>query len=48
MSGEDVLVEYDYVQADLSKVFVGAEEDPDQEDLAVLDVDQDSDTGATV
>jgi hypothetical protein len=42
--GKDVEVEYDYVAADLSKVFPGAV-DEDEDDLSVLEQDQDTDAG---
>jgi hypothetical protein len=40
-SGDDVEVEYDYVQADLSKVFPASAEGEDDEDLSILDADLD-------
>lgn len=40
-SGADVQVEYDYVQADLRKVFPAAAEGADDEDGGILDQDQD-------
>ncbi|MFJ5026820.1 Z1 domain-containing protein [Streptomyces sp. NPDC088560] len=40
-SGQDLSVEYDYLQADLSRVFPSAGEDED-EDLSVLEQDQDA------
>ncbi|MDR7323336.1 MULTISPECIES: Z1 domain-containing protein [Catenuloplanes] len=43
--GDDVLVEYDYLAADLSKVFPTAT-DEEPEDLSVLELDQDSTDGA--
>lgn len=42
LSGTDVQVEYDYVQADLSKVYPAAAEDGGDEDASVLDEDQDA------
>lgn len=42
ISGSDVQVEYDYVQADLSKVFPAAAEEGGDEDASVLDEDQDA------
>ncbi len=41
VSGTDVTVEYDYVQADLRKVFPAAAEGADDEDASILDQDQD-------
>jgi hypothetical protein len=41
VSGKDALVEYDYVRADLSRVFPAAAEDEDEEDISVLDQDLD-------
>jgi hypothetical protein len=42
--GEDILVEYDYLAADLSKVFPTAT-DEEPEDLSVFETDLDSDEG---
>lgn len=41
VSGKDALVEYDYVRADLSRVFPAAAEDEEDEDASVLDQDLD-------
>jgi hypothetical protein len=46
VSGPDALVEYDYVRADLSRVFPAAAEDEDDEDASVLDQDLDEITDA--
>ncbi|MEU1512260.1 Z1 domain-containing protein [Streptomyces sp. NPDC005811] len=43
--GQDLSVEYDYLQADLSRVFPSAGED-EEEDLSVLEQDQDGPEGA--
>lgn len=41
VSGNDIAVEYDYVQADLSRVFPASAEGEDDEDLSILDTDLD-------
>jgi hypothetical protein len=40
-SGPDIAVEYDYVAADLSKVFPAAMDDDEPTDISVLDQDLD-------